>query len=156
MRNLQLLADAKDEADIKGVLGDPNSMPIGELTPKLVEKLKKRFADDTIHSKSNTLQSHWVRMDVAKTRKSAQELLQAVKAHQQSQGSLSLNEVKGKPANKVPSHFEPGKLPAGNVAALGRTLFTDYLIAVELAATLLLVATIGAIAIAGRRSEELR
>ena len=46
--------------------------------------------------------------------------------------------------------------PDGNVAALGRTLFTDYLMPVELAATLLLVATIGAIAIAGRRSEELR
>jgi hypothetical protein len=43
-------------------------------------------------------------------------------------------------------------LQASNVAGLGRTLFTDYLIPVELAATLLLVATIGAIAIAGRRS----
>ncbi|MBI1830539.1 MAG: NADH-quinone oxidoreductase subunit J, partial [Planctomycetes bacterium] len=35
-------------------------------------------------------------------------------------------------------------------------LFTDYLIPVEMAAALLLVATIGAIVIAGRRSEELR
>ena len=40
-----------------------------------------------------------------------------------------------------------------NVAPLGRTLFTDFLIPVELAGTLLLVATIGAIAIAGRRRE---
>ena len=46
---------------------------------------------------------------------------------------------------------QPGILPAGNVAALGRTLFTDHLIAVELGGTLLLVATIGAIAIAGGR-----
>jgi NADH-quinone oxidoreductase subunit J len=35
---------------------------------------------------------------------------------------------------------------------LGRSLFGDYLFAVELAGTLLLVATIGAIAIAPRRT----
>jgi NADH:ubiquinone oxidoreductase subunit 6 (subunit J) len=45
------------------------------------------------------------------------------------------------------------QLPAANVSAVGRTLFTDYLIAVELAGTLLLVATVGAIAIAGTRRE---
>src|SRR6266436_54023 len=39
-----------------------------------------------------------------------------------------------------------------NVAPLGRTLFTDYLLPVELGGTLLLVATIGAIAISGRRN----
>ena len=38
-----------------------------------------------------------------------------------------------------------------NVAPLGRTLFTDFLLPVELGGTLLLVATIGAIAISGRR-----
>lgn len=43
-----------------------------------------------------------------------------------------------------------GELPAENVAYLGRSLFTDYLLAVELAGTLLLVATIGAIAVATR------
>jgi hypothetical protein len=43
-----------------------------------------------------------------------------------------------------------------NVAPLGRALFADYLLAVELGGTLLLVATIGAIAISGRRREELR
>jgi NADH-quinone oxidoreductase subunit J len=47
-----------------------------------------------------------------------------------------------------------GKLPVENVAALGQLLFTDYLVPVELAAVLLLVATIGAIAIAGRRGGE--
>ncbi|MEX0612747.1 MAG: NADH-quinone oxidoreductase subunit J [Pirellulales bacterium] len=39
-----------------------------------------------------------------------------------------------------------------SIKALGRSLFGDYLFAVELAGTLLLVATIGAIAIAPRRS----
>jgi NADH-quinone oxidoreductase subunit J len=45
-------------------------------------------------------------------------------------------------------------LPADNVAALGKILFTDYLLAVELGGTLLLVAAIGAVAIAARRSED--
>jgi NADH:ubiquinone oxidoreductase subunit 6 (subunit J) len=42
-----------------------------------------------------------------------------------------------------------------NVAPLGRTLFTDFLLPVELGGTLLLVATIGAIAISGRRMGEI-
>jgi NADH-quinone oxidoreductase subunit J len=55
-----------------------------------------------------------------------------------------------------PSGKPMERLPAANVAGLGKTLFTDYLLAVELAGTLLLVATIGAIAIGGRRPEGLR
>ena len=45
------------------------------------------------------------------------------------------------------------ELPAENSAYLGRSLFTDYLLPVELAGTLLLVATIGAIAIGQRRDQ---
>ena len=44
-----------------------------------------------------------------------------------------------------------GELPARNVANLGYLLYADHLLAVELAGTLLLVATIGAVAIAHRR-----
>jgi NADH:ubiquinone oxidoreductase subunit 6 (subunit J) len=47
-------------------------------------------------------------------------------------------------------------LPAENVAFLGRSLFTDFLLPVELGGSLLLIATIGAIAIASRRTEGLR
>jgi NADH:ubiquinone oxidoreductase subunit 6 (subunit J) len=47
----------------------------------------------------------------------------------------------------------PNRLPAANVSAIGRTLFSDHLLAIELAGTLLLVATVGAIAIAGGRRE---
>jgi NADH-quinone oxidoreductase subunit J len=43
------------------------------------------------------------------------------------------------------------QLPAENAAYLGRSLFTDYLLPVELGGMLLLVATVGAIAIAHRR-----
>lgn len=41
----------------------------------------------------------------------------------------------------------------GSLRNVGRALFTDYLYAVELAGTVLLIATIGAIAIAPRRSQ---
>jgi NADH:ubiquinone oxidoreductase subunit 6 (subunit J) len=47
-------------------------------------------------------------------------------------------------------------MPGENVASLGRSLFTDYLLAVELGGMLLLVATIGAIAMVNRRPEGLR
>lgn len=50
----------------------------------------------------------------------------------------------------------PGKLPVENPAYLGRTLFTDFLIGVEIAGFLLLVAAIGAIAITHRRAEDVR
>jgi NADH:ubiquinone oxidoreductase subunit 6 (subunit J) len=43
------------------------------------------------------------------------------------------------------------ELPARNVAGLGYTLYSEHLISVELAGTLLLVATVGAVAVAGRR-----
>jgi NADH-quinone oxidoreductase subunit J len=44
------------------------------------------------------------------------------------------------------------RMPAENSAYLGRALFTDFLLPVELGGFLLLVATVGAIAIAYRRS----
>jgi NADH:ubiquinone oxidoreductase subunit 6 (subunit J) len=46
-----------------------------------------------------------------------------------------------------------GQMPARNVANLGYSLYSEYILAVEMAGTLLLVATIGAVAIAGRRKE---
>jgi len=45
------------------------------------------------------------------------------------------------------------KTEIGSMRVLGRSLFSDYLYAVELAGTVLLIATIGAIAIAPRRSQ---
>ena len=44
-----------------------------------------------------------------------------------------------------------GSLPARNVAAIGLSLYSEHLIAVEMAGTLLLIATIGAVAIAKRK-----
>jgi NADH:ubiquinone oxidoreductase subunit 6 (subunit J) len=73
-------------------------------------------------------------------------------------GKLPLSPFsQGRPGEPAPRD-ERGRvvLPAENVAALGRSLFTDYLLAVEVAGLLLTVATIGAIAIAARGKEELR
>ncbi len=44
-----------------------------------------------------------------------------------------------------------GELPARNVSALGLILYSEHLLAVELAGTLLLVATVGAVAMTGRK-----
>jgi NADH:ubiquinone oxidoreductase subunit 6 (subunit J) len=73
---------------------------------------------------------------------------------------LPLSRFAGSPASEPARTDNSGRplerLPAANVAGLGKTLFTDYLLAVELGGTLLFVAVIGTIAIAGRRPEGLR
>jgi multidrug transporter EmrE-like cation transporter len=46
-----------------------------------------------------------------------------------------------------------GLLPARNVANLGYVLYSEHLLAIELAGILLLVATIGAVAISHRKPE---
>jgi NADH-quinone oxidoreductase subunit J len=71
-----------------------------------------------------------------------------------------LSEFSGPRANLPPQALRRDaegrpELPAENVGYLGRSLFTDYLLPVELGGTLLLVATVGAIAIATRRAERL-
>jgi NADH:ubiquinone oxidoreductase subunit 6 (subunit J) len=67
----------------------------------------------------------------------------------------ALSGLSGPRSNRDVPHDARGNapLPAENVAHLGRALFTDYLLAVEVAGTLLLVATIGAIVIATRRDK---
>lgn len=72
--------------------------------------------------------------------------------------SISFN-LPAEPVKIVP--ILPGNLmskadakhPVGDLQGLGKSLFGDYLFAVELAGTLLLVASIGAIAIAPRREQ---
>lgn len=73
----------------------------------------------------------------------------------QPDGAEPLSPFSGPPPTTALPLDELGNapLPAENTAHLGRALFTDYLLAVELGGTLLLVATIGAIAIASRREE---
>ena len=56
-------------------------------------------------------------------------------------------------ANVLSSPPKDNPLEIGSLRVLGRSLFSDYLYSVELAGTVLLIATIGAIAIAPRRSQ---
>src|SRR5207247_565413 len=84
------------------------------------------------------------------------ELLRDHRGGVQPDASLPLSDFSGRPANASTANVRrdvQGRvaMPAANLEALGRSVFTDYLLPVELAGTLLLVATIGAIAIAGRR-----
>lgn len=53
----------------------------------------------------------------------------------------------------VPAVVDGKAAPVGTLHGLGRALFGDYLFAVEMAGTLLLVASIGAIAMAPRRAQ---
>lgn len=79
------------------------------------------------------------------------------------------NDALGKVLIDKPNEFRPaaeglraqlavylgnGHLPARNVENLGIVLYSEHLLAVEMAGTLLLVATIGAVAIAGRRRDK--
>jgi NADH-quinone oxidoreductase subunit J len=156
--DLKRISAAKDEAEVRLLLGDPKQAEFGKLTRPIVEKLRAQFTgkdDDAARNEIEELQKAWNGMHVELLKKRAGSLLVAAERRRQEHGSLALRDVPGKKG--TPGHWaDPGQLPAANVAALGRTLFTDYLIPVELAATLLLVATIGAILIAGRKSEELR
>ncbi len=66
----------------------------------------------------------------------------------------NLRSEAGKEVAKRMDAVAPGlRFVPGSTAGLGRSLYTDYLIAVELAGTVLLVATIGAIALAQRSTE---
>lgn len=74
---------------------------------------------------------------------------------------LPLSSMSGPPPNLAPDQYrtdDQGRphLPGENTHYLGKALFTDFFLAVELAGMLLLVAAIGAIAIAHRRSPEAR
>jgi NADH-quinone oxidoreductase subunit J len=78
--------------------------------------------------------------------------VEAASAEPSASSSLSSEEkVDAKPGNLL-SKADPDHA-VGDLKGLGRSLFSDYLFAVELAGTLLLVASIGAIALAPRREQ---
>ncbi len=78
-----------------------------------------------------------------------------------SAATSSENMISMTPSSETKAPAKPGNLlsaadpdhAVGDLKGLGRSLFSDYLFAVELAGTLLLVASIGAIALAPRREQ---
>lgn len=120
-----------------------------------------------LHAALNDLETEWNRGDVDKMKQAlvqldhaGQEVRREARNHLgnlQPPSRLPLSAYSQQAErNPNPEQQSPLALPRENVAYLGRSLFTDYLLAVELGGTLLLVATIGAIAIAARRAEGLR
>ncbi len=150
------LSEAKDMDEVRRVFGEPKT---GTTTPELVMRIHVVLAnlDSPIQPDLDEIRRAWNRGSKAKVEvihKHAKNVQTYLEAKRRTVSTLRLDEVPGK--TNTPGRFSPGQLPAENVAGLGRTLFTDYLIAIELAAALLLVATIGAIVIASRRAEGLR
>ncbi len=159
LEKIQQVAEAKSADEIKKVLGDPDQLPFGKKELVFITEVKKAFPN-TDPARVDNAEEYWNRkpMEVAKLQTVFKELREHGRRARNQHGTLSpaadlpLSPFSGPPANSE----GPRELPARNVAGLGQTLFTDYLLAVELAGTLLLVASIGAIAIAARQREGLR
>ncbi|MCI0378699.1 MAG: NADH-quinone oxidoreductase subunit J [Gemmataceae bacterium] len=176
---VEKVAQAKTAQEVKNLLGDPDLMPFGEKSLNLVTQLSAHFPETEKRLVEN-LEDAWGKMDVALLTERCKKVIDAGRRLRLATGILTpgqtragreredgkkdaqlpLSPYSGVPANAKIIPTDDGKIPerlaARNVAALGRSLFTDHLVAVELAGVLLLVATIGAIAIAGRRAEGLR
>ena len=158
---LEQLAGVETKEDVNAILGEPSKDLKAPLTLPFVEDIRKSFPvlkpaagkdgdRETIAANApDDLNFAWVEQNAAGVKKAATVMLEHGRLSRAMKGSLLA--TKGAPAV-----LERKPLPAQNVAALGRTLFTDFLIPVEMAGVLLLVATIGAIVIASRRTEGLR
>ncbi|MFO0866001.1 MAG: NADH-quinone oxidoreductase subunit J [Gemmataceae bacterium] len=136
-KEAKALAKATTVDEVNTILGNPKT----EKEPQ-TKNLEKTFKSDAMD-----LDGPWKKGDVKGVNTVAQSLLST---NRSKAGTLTPSEgTQRTDAGKL-------RLPHDNVASIGRVLFVDYLVPVELAAVLLLVATIGAIAILGRGQEGLR
>jgi NADH-quinone oxidoreductase subunit J len=136
--------------DIRATLGDQGDF--GKRLEVQVERVPVGTAAfEELRAQTDAAGSVWSAPSVDLARKRLDDLAAALTDARAQMGrlqpaaSLRLSPLAGTPANQ-----KTGGLSADNVVGLGRTLFSDYLLAVEIAGTLLLVATVGAIAIAHR------
>lgn len=175
LQKIQRVIDAMTVVQITAILGDPNK----EKTLPLLEELKAEVSV-ALKEEAMNMELEWAKLAspyesvrltaMSKLQEQSKKLLDFVQTKLlaelpqrrfatgslQPGSGLPMSKYSGVPANGLFPSEARERLPAGNVAALGTSLFTDYLVAVEMAGVLLLVATIGAIIIAGRREEELR
>jgi NADH:ubiquinone oxidoreductase subunit 6 (subunit J) len=147
------VARATTREEVFAILGDPDRRPAGTLRLELAEALEKHFPEKQ-HPLLATAEERWDQKDVEGTIAQFRKIQEQGRRLRAQQGILRPEpDLKLSPFAGTPPNENPRELPAANVAGLGTTLFTDHLLAVELAGTLLLVAAIGAVAIASRRKE---
>lgn len=142
VRQLETVAAATNWDDVEKVWGAPAKG--NDKTLPALEPLRHAFPGGPVE----LLEPAWSARDLPAMKRHARTLLDYHERHRHRRGTITV-------PGAVPAK-KPPELPAENVAGLGRSLFTRYLVPVELAGVLLLVATIGAIVIAGRRGEVLR
>ncbi len=145
LRQLDQVANAKSLEEVGRLWGQSEAQS-DERTLPAVERLQRTLPRDLEADVAN-LDVAWAKKDLDSLTKLAARLRDKTAALQPNLGKLR------KPDQELPPE---SPVTARNVAGLGQTLFTTYLVPVEMAGVLLLVATIGAIAIAGRRGEGLR
>jgi NADH-quinone oxidoreductase subunit J len=144
----------------KAIVGDKDSKPAHKDEEELLAALQNASANPV-----------WVAMDdlnaltaeAKRLYEAGKRYLDAVENNIMPGSLVSTNEhlsnlsgARPNPAEVRRNEQGKTRMPANNVAALGKALYTDYLLPVQLAGALLLIATIGAIVIAGRRTEGLR
>jgi NADH:ubiquinone oxidoreductase subunit 6 (subunit J) len=162
-----LLADMDKALASKQHLDVEISRPLNDRGMELLEAFRdyasrkaSRSEFDTLREAKEMGEQPWQLDDVPgmrsvlwQVRKKAAELPDAIATLKP---TAKLSELSGPGAGRTLDELRRDEtarppMPAENTAYLGRSLFTDYLLAVELGGTLLLVATVGAIAIASRR-----
>lgn len=134
---------------------------------KQFSKLFRPWKD--LHQKSEQMAIAWSnidRNDVRAVQSSRERLYALIELGESARhrlgwlptaGNIPLSNLSGPPPTVASDNIRRSKLdqlprmPADDAAYLGRSLFSDFLLPVELGGMLLLVATVGAIAIAYRR-----
>jgi NADH:ubiquinone oxidoreductase subunit 6 (subunit J) len=125
-----------------------------ELGPNYAD-LSRRIDDLTTSTSEEERKTKLAAVMIEGRQRFARERLTALRPAD----SLPLSDLSGPAAGTPPGEVRRDEktgvpaLPAENSAYLGRSLFTEYLLPVELAGFLLLVATVGAVAIGQRRAK---
>ncbi len=163
-------AEAKNDPDaIRRIVGkfndDGKEYQRDQIFQDYKEVLHKLHADDLRDYVDGDLQQHWLGFDRADLPQMKTMLAELEKVGTAARSGLhgrlrpsaaaSLSAFSGPPPNLPPDQTRTDPdgrppMPADNPGYLGKSLFTDYLLPVELGGFLLLAAAVGAIAIAHR------
>lgn len=159
LANVERASRAGTLEEIESILGSPEhfSQAFDEAMPgaqPLEAKDRATRAQAKMSDALAATRKAWARQDTASVKAELARLHEAGMEVHSMRGNLQA--AHGLPVSKnvgTPAGQEPAGLPAANVAGIGKAFFTDYLLAVEIAGMLLLVAAIGALAITHRRTE---